>query len=282
MSRASRSGARLRLGLPLLLPVVTLALTGLAGPAAADKGGVPNGAAADASPPADPGPPADHRPPLPATAKVPDSAPGRGRPGSDGVRPAPGPQGHRAPDSPVTGAPSTDEPGPGDVPFAPGGATGADRQHRVVVCKYVRRPGLAEVYSHPIIVDFHALLGQGFAGVFPYAFSDGQLGSVAIRWAERGERARDVADSECPTSGVPTSELPPDAGVLPAAHGQVAGVEEVQLTPVREAQTSMARETGLPQTGAPAGLVLLTVAGGLLVGGGGALAAGAVRRRVAS
>ncbi|MBM0125245.1 LPXTG cell wall anchor domain-containing protein [Pimelobacter simplex] len=143
---------------------------------------------------------------------------------------------------------------------------------------------LAEVYSHPIIVDYHALLGQGFTGTFPYPFSDGQLGSVAIRWAARGERARDVADSECPTSGAPPSELPPAAGMAaPATHGQVAGVvEEADLASVREVQATATRQTGLPQTGAPAGLVLLAVAGGLLVGGGAALATKAARRRVAS
>jgi LPXTG-motif cell wall-anchored protein len=170
------------------------------------------------------------------------------------------------------------------VPPTDGGTTGPGKQHRVVVCKYVRKPGATEVYSHPIIVDFHALLGQGFAGSFPYAFSDGQLGSVAIRWAEPGERARDVADSECPTSSAASPELPPGTGTASPAGGEVAGIEQAEITPVRDSQevATATRGTALPQTGAPASLVLLTVGGGLLVGGGAALATGAVRRRVVS
>ncbi|TNM41985.1 hypothetical protein FHP29_08445 [Nocardioides albidus] len=294
MSRASRLGARIRSrrSLALLLPAAVLAVTcptGLAGPAHADSGGVPNGAAADAgSPPADPGPPADKRPPLPDQAKVPDSAPGRGLPDDDGTRPTPGPglKGPRPPAAAGAGAgasaPSADDRGPGHASPAQGATTGPDKQHRVVVCKYVRKPGVAEVYSHPIIVDFHALLGQGFAGSFPFAFSDGQLTSVAIRWAEKGERASDVADSECPTTGAPPEPPPGGQVTPPAPQGQVGGIVEEAKTPtVRDGEKAAAvtRGSGLPQTGAPAYLMALLAAGAASLAGGIAMVR-AGRRRV--
>ncbi|WP_188110491.1 hypothetical protein [Aeromicrobium ginsengisoli] len=61
---------------------------------------------------------------------------------------------------------------------------------KIVVCKFVSTPG-GEL-DHVIIVD----APKGFLGVFPTIFADAQ-DSVAIRYAEPGEQAKDVAVSEC-------------------------------------------------------------------------------------
>lgn len=63
--------------------------------------------------------------------------------------------------------------------------SGPNGEHKVVVCKYVGTPGTDErlqTGQNPIVVDYHALLGDGFAGVFPFAFSDAQSHSVAVLW----------------------------------------------------------------------------------------------------
>lgn len=75
-----------------------------------------------------------------------------------------------------------------------GGGGGADR---VVVCKYVSQPVAGEVASHVVITDSHSL--PNFDGTFPAYFSDAQNSSIAVRYAEPGEKAKDltVAD-ECP------------------------------------------------------------------------------------
>ena len=61
-----------------------------------------------------------------------------------------------------------------------------EKGKKVVVCKYVRKPGVAEVFSHIIVVSENALLGKGFAGAFPFSFSDAHFKSVAVRFAAKG------------------------------------------------------------------------------------------------
>ncbi|WP_408897189.1 LPXTG cell wall anchor domain-containing protein [Nocardioides sp. R1-1] len=277
--------------LALVALLATLLVAGLGAPASADAGGVPNSPDTAGSPPADPGPPADKRPPLPDQAQVPDHAPGQGLPGAaDQDGPGQGPDGPRPPADPGppadAGPPSHAGPPPADgpdpvvgLPPGQGGLAPQKDPHRVVVCKYVRKPGAAEIYSHPVIVDHHALLGKGFSGTFPFPFSDGQLQSVAIRWAEKGERARDVADSECTAPGVVPPEVPPGGGENPPA-GQVLGVtEEANPADARAAAVTAPREAALPQTGASDSLVLLSAVGGLMLLAGVGLATAAVRRR---
>ena len=60
--------------------------------------------------------------------------------------------------------------------------------HKVYVCKYVGTPGVDETLQteSPIEVDTHALEGDGFAGNFPFAFSDAHGKSIAIGWSGDG------------------------------------------------------------------------------------------------
>ena len=90
----------------------------------------------------------------------------------------------------------TNEVAAGDGPAAK--VEGPNGEHQVVVCKYVGTPGADErlqTGNNPIVVDSHALEGQGFTGAFPFDFSDQQGHSKAIRWAS-GPHDGDLA--ECP------------------------------------------------------------------------------------
>lgn len=81
---------------------------------------------------------------------------------------------------------------------------GPNGEHQVVVCKYVGTPGVDEVLQtgqNPIVVDYHALLGAGFDGTFPFPFSDAQGQSIAVQWTA------DVHFSDlsvCPPGDSPT------------------------------------------------------------------------------
>ncbi|WP_435768406.1 LPXTG cell wall anchor domain-containing protein [Nocardioides sp. SYSU DS0651] len=166
---------------------------------------------------------------------------------------------------------------------------------RVVVCKWVRKPGVDEVYSHPIVVNANALVGKGFDGTFPFPFSDGQVNSVAIRYAEPGESAREVGATDCPA----TSEVPPGGepgGEDPGDGDEVGGVSETDdeiaavagvsdVAPGAAADGAAvraavdARSGWLPATGLDEHLQLAALAGGLVTLLGGALVAVAARRR---
>jgi hypothetical protein len=72
--------------------------------------------------------------------------------------------------------------------------------HKVYVCKYVGTPGEDERLQeggNPIEVDSHALEGDGFAGTFPFEFSDAHGKSVAIGWSGDGYPVLDIGN--CPT-----------------------------------------------------------------------------------
>ncbi|MHC2999876.1 hypothetical protein [Microbacterium sp. HJ5] len=62
----------------------------------------------------------------------------------------------------------------------------------VVVCKYTHTPGEGEVLQVVIEPD-ESSLGEGFAGTFPYEFTDAHFRSVAIGYADQG---LDITD--CP------------------------------------------------------------------------------------
>ncbi|KAA1400103.1 hypothetical protein [Aeromicrobium ginsengisoli] len=66
---------------------------------------------------------------------------------------------------------------------------------KVVVCKYVGAP--PGTPDHIIVVNESAL-GDGFQGVFPYAFGDAQ-DSIAIRYAVGNEQPGDEELVNCPT-----------------------------------------------------------------------------------
>lgn len=141
---------------------------------------------------------------------------------------------------------------------------GADR---VVVCKYVRKPGETEVLHHVIIVDSSAL-EPGFTGTFPFEFRDAHFRSVAIRFAEEGEKAKDVSLPECPAVEEPPPEEPvcPDpAAVNCPDEPEIIVPEPVQPPgPPRAPQISDG-EPGqvLPRTGASEDLARLLAAGAL-------------------
>ncbi|KRA32332.1 MULTISPECIES: hypothetical protein [unclassified Nocardioides] len=148
---------------------------------------------------------------------------------------------------------------PGSAPVA-----AAAKGQKVVVCKYVRKPNAAEVFSHIVVVSENALEGKGFAGAFPFAFSDAHFKSVAVRYATKGEQAHQISRSVCPAD-VPPGEEPP--GEQPP--GQVGGISEEQ--PPAGARGA---DEALPRTGPPAHLLLLAALGGLCSLAGAWLVAG--------
>ena len=75
----------------------------------------------------------------------------------------------------------------------------AQAEAKVFVCKYVTEPDGSEVLQTTIVVSASALEGQGFAGQFPFEFSDAQFQSVAIGF--EGE----VTADDCPGSGGTTT-----------------------------------------------------------------------------
>lgn len=132
---------------------------------------------------------------------------------------------------------------------------------RVVVCKYVRKPNAAELLHHVVIVNQNGLLGLGFTGSFPFAFSDAHFKSVAIRFAAAGEQAKDVPLSACPAGDTPPPPPPPPPG----------GDNPNPVTDTPGAVMDPGGQSGggpLGDTGAPAELTpLLGVAfGSLLIG----------------
>ncbi|WP_188110490.1 hypothetical protein [Aeromicrobium ginsengisoli] len=82
---------------------------------------------------------------------------------------------------------------PGDQPEGTDCETAQEK--KVVVCKYVGTP--PGTPDHIIVVNESAL-GDGFLGLFPYAFGDAQ-DSIAIRFAVGNEQPGDEELVNCPT-----------------------------------------------------------------------------------
>lgn len=80
-------------------------------------------------------------------------------------------------------------------------AQDAPGEKKVVVCKYVDKPG--GDLDHIVIVGVSAI--PGFLGVFPFDFTDAQ-DSRAIRYAADGEQARDVNVGQCTDTPPPPPE----------------------------------------------------------------------------
>jgi len=107
-----------------------------------------------------------------------------------------------------------------------GGAVASEGPHQVLVCKYVGTPGVDErlqTGQNPIVVDTHALEGDGFDGTFPFEFSDAQGRSVAIRFLGEDESPGDQFDiGECPAveepspTPTPTPSPSPEPSPTPA------------------------------------------------------------------
>lgn len=266
-----RRPARSLLAVAVGVAAPVFSLTVLAGgPAAADRG-----APAPPAPPvavtASQTQPGDHRPPAPPAeppaeqARVPSQLPA-----APAAPPATGGStGSAATAGAATGSGAGSGTAAGSAQVA---APQADTTagERVVVCKYVRKPHVAEVASHVIIVNEQALLGRGFTGTFPWAFSDAQFYSVAIRWAQAGERAHQVSLASCPRA-------PGGGGGDQPGGGSAGGNDIVAPTvPLSKAFGSDRTVTApvhtaageLPQTGAPSGLEqLLLLSSAALVAG---------------
>jgi|SRR5688572_14195704 len=98
---------------------------------------------------------------------------------------------------------------------------GPNGEHQVVVCKYVGTPGVDEELQtgqNPIVVDYHALLGAGFNGTFPFAFSDAQGQSIAVQWTD------DVHFSDL--SVCPPGDSPVMVDVCDPESGEIISVPE--------------------------------------------------------
>lgn len=113
--------------------------------------------------------------------------------------------------------------------------------HKVVVCKYVGTPGDGErlqTGNNPIVVSVNALEGKGFSGTFPFAFSDAQGRSIAIRYAVN---SHDGNISECPGGPRPTQEVTPSAPPAsdsPAPSASVTPTEAPSVAPSASTQPS--------------------------------------------
>lgn len=273
----------------LSLPIAVLSLVVLAAPTHAESD-APPGAGRSGDAPAQTG-----SLPAPAHAAA-DEAIVRESPPAGGQ----GPQGPPSdvPPGPPAGVPA-DPPAnpPADVPPAPPGppagvpagapqaegeeAAQAAPGQRVVVCKYVRKPGVAEIYSHIIVVNENALLGKGFAGTFPFAFSDAHFNSVAVRYAARGEQASEISEAACP-AGTPPGEEPPGEeppGEQPEGEeppGEVGGIVEDDPDPGAAAGTE---PDVLPETGTADHLLAVGLLGAVATLGGCLLVVGGRRVR---
>ncbi|WP_345800653.1 hypothetical protein AAIB33_14415 [Microbacterium sp. AZCO] len=87
-----------------------------------------------------------------------------------------------------------------------GAAPPTAAETKVVVCKYITTPGEGEVLQtgqNPIEVSVNAL-GDGFAGAFPYVFTDAQVKSIAIGWVGAG-----LGITDCPGYRPPQPENQP-------------------------------------------------------------------------
>ncbi|WGY02840.1 hypothetical protein QI633_03565 [Nocardioides sp. QY071] len=239
---------RRRHQLALLLPAVVVVSTVLSGPAYADDVNDPAPTTPDtaqSTPTPDPAPSADPKP-DPKPEPTPDPKP---EPSPD-PKPEPKPSADPTPSdqpSEQSSGQSSDSGKPDeaksseDAAAQPEAATGqapeqvkvpvankapstsfaaaaaAVNTKKVVVCKYVSTP--PGVLHHIVIPSVSSL--PGFPGTFPWAFADAQI-SVAIRYANDGEQAKDVALSECPQQ-MPVPQVPVDDPCGPgnAVYGQV-------------------------------------------------------------
>lgn len=103
------------------------------------------------------------------------------------------------------------------VPLLTSSSSAVEDPNQVVICKYSHTPVIGEVAQTVIITNTSSLDGTGFAGVFPFTFSDQQNSSVAIRFAEVGENTGSLGDPAdvCPLFGEPDDECPNLDGVQP-------------------------------------------------------------------
>jgi hypothetical protein len=118
-------------------------------------------------------------------------------------------------DDPPVDDPPVDDPPVDDPPVD-------DPPAKVFVCKYTGQPGVDEVLSHIISVNASSLEGTGFAGIFPFEFSDAHR-SVAI--------AFDIGQDEPPLTDCPPADNPPDPDPEPTAYAALTVLPPTCLSP---------------------------------------------------
>jgi LPXTG-motif cell wall-anchored protein len=116
---------------------------------------------------------------------------------------------------------------------------------RVVLCTYPDVARASDVLGTVVILDLADLVAHGFAGLFPYEYSDAGATWTAIRFASEGEVAEDIEGVLCGVAGEveeqPGTEVP----------GEVGGIVEA---------------AELPNTGGPSGFLVPLGAGLVLAG----------------
>lgn len=120
---------------------------------------------------------------------------------------------------------------------------------KVVVCKYVGTPG--GNLHHIVIVSENTLQNTGYVAPPPASWTEahGQstVGSIAIRYANPGEHAHDIAKSECPSETVsePTEVTAAVDFVDPSCdNGNVAAANPVATEGVTYETTSGSAAAG--------------------------------------
>lgn len=159
-----------------------------------------------------------------------------------------------------------------------------DDPHKVWVCKYVKKPGVAETLKggkNPIFVDYASLTSKKTKPYVGETFQDAHFKSVVVQigGSDPGVEAclPDTPPTEPPTSEPPTSEPPTKPPVTKPP------TKTPHTTPPGGGAGGGVPGTGAPDTGgAGESSPVNTLAGsGLLLAAAGILAADARRRREA-
>ncbi|NHA01106.1 hypothetical protein G5V59_17795 [Nocardioides sp. W3-2-3] len=255
-ARRTGLGKRTALTVPVaaLVAVTTFMAPGYADDAGDGGANPPAAAEASADVPA-PDPAAAPEPapapePEPAPAPEPDPAPAPAPEPDPAPAPDPAPQQQEEPaaqpqDTPADAVPAGDgaEDSANEVPAKSpqssgpqsgnGGTPGAAPEvkaaaapaavntKKVVVCKYAAKPGVNEKAQTIIIVNTSALGKAWPVGTFPYVFADAHNLSVAIRYANDGERSNQPGHHRVrPGSGAHRDHAAHAGPQRPVRHGQ--------------------------------------------------------------
>lgn len=135
-------------------------------------------------------------------------------------------------------------------------------QGKVYVCKYVGTPGVDErlqTGQNPIEVSVNALEGDGFAGEFPFEFSDAHGRSVAIGFSGNDHPVLTIED--CPAVDEPDPSPSPSPDPDPDPSPEPPGKPDKPDTPIGESPRKDTAHTGpVAEIG---GLVLVGAAFGM-------------------
>src|SRR5512139_427435 len=107
----------------------------------------------------------------------------------------------------------------GTVTLAAGSqsAPAQPKEHKVWVCKYVDKPGVAErlkAGKQPIFVDWHSLTGKSGPPQVGDTFSDAQVKSVVVQ-VGGSDPGRAACETTTPTTPPTTPTTPPTTPTTP-------------------------------------------------------------------